>query len=64
VLGHALGPLADPRQVDRLRGIVDAKTHASYSGNYYTLEDGRGILQELEHFVAWAEERLASRPPA
>jgi hypothetical protein len=43
---HALGPLADPRQVDRLRGILDAKSHASYSGSFYTLQDGRDILQE------------------
>ncbi len=64
VLAHALGPLADPRQVDRLRRILDAKSHASYSGSFYTLQDGRDILQELERFVGWAEERLASRPPA
>lgn len=64
VLVHALGSLADPRQVDRLRGILDAKSHASYSGSFYTLQDGRDILQELERFVGWAEERLASRPPA
>jgi hypothetical protein len=64
VLVHALGSTADPRQVDQLRGILDAKSHASYSGNYYTLQDGRDILQELERFVEWAEERLASRPPA
>jgi hypothetical protein len=64
VLVHALGSRADARQVDRLRGILDAKSHASYSGNYYTLRDGREILQELERFAEWAEERFANRPPA
>lgn len=62
VLVHALGPLADPPQVQRLRGILDAKSHASYSGSFYTLEDGREILRELERFAVWAEERLAERP--
>ena len=62
VLMHALGPLVSAEQTNRLRGILDAKSHASYSGNYYTLQDGRNILQELERFVGWAEEQLASRP--
>jgi hypothetical protein len=62
VLVHALGSAAHPQQVSRLLGILDAKSHASYSGNYYTLEDGREILRELERYVEWAEERLASRP--
>jgi hypothetical protein len=64
VLVHALGPLADPGQVDRLRSILDAKSHASYSGNFYTLDDGLEILKVLERYVAWAEEMLAKRPPA
>jgi hypothetical protein len=34
VLQHALGHRADPDQLRRLRGILDAKTHASYSGTY------------------------------
>lgn len=59
---HALGPLADPPQVARLRTILDAKSHASYSGSYYTLEDGQEILRELEPFADWAEERLLAHP--
>lgn len=61
VLVHALGHHADADQVRRLRRILGAKSHASYSGSYYTLEGGRGILQELERFVEWAEERLTDR---
>jgi hypothetical protein len=64
VLVQALGAHAEAQQVQRLRGILDAKSHASYSGNFYTLEDGRGILQDLEQLAAWAEEQLANRPPA
>lgn len=64
VLVHALGPTADARQAQRLRTILNAKSHASYSGNFYTLEDGRELLQELERYVRWAEQKLASRPPA
>lgn len=61
VLVHALGHYADADQVRRLRRILGAKSHASYSGSFYTLEDGRGILEELERFAAWGEERLADR---
>lgn len=64
VLRHALGRAADARQVQRLHGILDAKTHASYSGIYYTLQDGRGLLRDLERFAEWAEERITRRPPA
>lgn len=63
VLVHALGTAADPQQAQRVRGILDAKSHASYSGSFYTLQEGRDILRELERFVEWAEERLAARPP-
>lgn len=62
VLLHALGNRADADQVRRLRGVLDAKTHASYSGTYYTLEDGKSILRETDVFIAWAEALLASRP--
>ena len=62
VLLHALGRRADPTEVGRLRAILDAKTHASYSGNYYTLADGQRILRETEAFIAWAEELFTNRP--
>jgi hypothetical protein len=61
VLEHALGSTADAEQVRRVRRILGAKSHASYSGNYYTLEDGAAILKELDRFAEWAEERLAER---
>jgi hypothetical protein len=62
VLQHALGHRADPEQVRRLRGILDAKTHASYSGTYYTLDDAESILRDTDLYVTWAEELLARRP--
>jgi hypothetical protein len=62
-LVYALGPLSDSREANRLRAILDAKSHASYGGNFYTLQDGREILLELERFAAWAEDLLVSRPP-
>jgi hypothetical protein len=61
VLVHALGHRADAEQVRRLRRIPGAKTHASYSGSYYTIDDGRAMLLELEHFARWAEDRLTDR---
>ncbi|MEX0893605.1 MAG: hypothetical protein WEB88_15670 [Gemmatimonadota bacterium] len=62
VLMHALGHRADPDQIERLRRILDAKTHASYSGNYYTLEQGQRILRETEAFSSWAEDLFRNRP--
>lgn len=62
VLIQALGPRVEAEQVRRLKRILGAKSHASYSGSYYTLEDGRAILREVERFAEWAEERMASRP--
>jgi hypothetical protein len=64
VLVYALGSAADARQVQRLRTILNAKSDASYSGNFYTLRDGRELLQELERYVEWADQKLTERPPA
>jgi hypothetical protein len=63
-LQRALGQRADAGQLRTLTRILDAKSHASYSGSYYTLADGQRIFQELETFAAWAEELYQSRPPA
>lgn len=63
VIEDALGEHATPDQLRRLRRIIAAKTHASYSGRYYTLKEGRAILGELDTFATWAEERLAGRGP-
>lgn len=63
VLQHALGNRAPPEQIRRLRGILGAKSHASYSGTFYTLEDGARLLAETQAFIAWAEEMLRRRPP-
>jgi hypothetical protein len=51
-LQFALGQGAPADQVQRLRGILNAKSHASYSGNYYTLQDGANILRESRLYAA------------
>lgn len=61
MLSHALGARAKD-QVPRLRRMLDAKTHASYSGSDYTLEEGRDILRDLKRYATWAEEMLEQRP--
>lgn len=61
VLAHALGARAKD-QVPRLKRMLDSKTHASYSGIYYTLEEGRDILRDLKRYATWAEEMLEQRP--
>ncbi|MGQ0815582.1 MAG: hypothetical protein ACT4O1_14190 [Gemmatimonadota bacterium] len=61
-LAHALGARAYEKQLDRLAAILDAKTHASYSGNYYTLEEARLLLKQTELFAAWAEGLYNNRP--
>lgn len=63
-LRRALGHRAEAGQIRRLARILDAKSHASYSGSYYTLSDGEYILRELEDFASWAEELYQMRPPA
>jgi hypothetical protein len=62
VLAHALGRNDDAGQVSRLRGILQAKSDASYSGQYYTLDDGKRIVREVTEFVRWAEGMMAARP--
>lgn len=61
LLAHTIGPRIDADHLRRLRRILGSKSHASYSGSYYTLEDGREILQDLERFTEWAEDRLTER---
>jgi hypothetical protein len=63
VLAHALGQKREHTpQVNRLRRILQAKSDVSYSGQYYTLEDGKRIAAEVTEFAGWAEEMLAKRP--
>lgn len=67
VLAHALGQKREHAgQVNRLRRILQAKSDASYSGQYYTLEDGKRIARETTEFIRWAEDMLATaaRPAA
>jgi hypothetical protein len=63
VLAYALGQ--NPRhapQINRLRTILQAKSDASYSGTYYTLDDGKRIVRLTTEFIRWAEEMMAARP--
>lgn len=65
VLAHALGQKREhAAQVSRLRRILQAKSDASYSGQYYTLEDGKRIVRETTEFIRWAEDMLATTPRA
>ena len=63
VLAHALGQKREhTAQISRLRRILQAKSDASYSGQYYTLDDGKRIVRETTEFIRWAEDMLANRP--
>lgn len=58
LLIHALGHRANAGQVRRLRAVLSAKSSASYSGNFYTLEDGVRVLAETRLYAGWAGELL------
>lgn len=62
VLLNALGSRAADAQLRRLRAILNAKSHISYSGSYYTIEDARGILEKAGEFIAWAKTVYEQRP--
>jgi hypothetical protein len=67
VLAHALGQKREhAAQGTRLRRILQAKSDASYSGQYYTLDDGKRLVHETTEFIRWAEDMLATavRPAA
>jgi hypothetical protein len=61
VLAHALGQRADEAQLRRLRRLLEAKSHVSYGGAHYSLEEGRELLTLVSRYGAWAEEMLADR---
>ncbi|HEX8454468.1 MAG TPA: hypothetical protein VF647_20475 [Longimicrobium sp.] len=61
LLVHAMGHRADADQVRRLRGILSAKSSASYSGNFYTLADGVRVLTETRIYAQWSAEMLQER---
>jgi hypothetical protein len=58
LLVHALGHRADAGEVRRLRGILGAKSSASYSGNFYTLQDGIRVLEETRAYSGWSTDML------
>lgn len=61
LLVHAMGHKADAGQVRRLRGILNAKSSASYSGNFYTLADGLRVLMETRIYAEWSAEMMQER---
>ena len=62
VLVHALGQRADEGQVRRLKRVLNSKSQVSYSGDYYTLSEGREIFRDVSRYGSWAEEMLLSAP--
>ncbi len=61
LLVHAMGHKADAGQVRRLRGILNAKSSASYSGNFYTLADGLRVLVDTRVYAEWSARMLQER---
>jgi hypothetical protein len=61
LLVHAMGHKADADEVKRLRGILNAKSSASYSGNFYTLADGMRVLTETRIYAEWSAEMMQER---
>ena len=62
VLEHALGQRVDDAQVRRLRRVLNAKSHVSYGGSYYSLDEGRDLLRDVSRYSTWAEAMLGARP--
>jgi hypothetical protein len=62
VLVHALGQRADEGQVRRLKRVLNAKSHVSYNGAYYTLSEGRELFKDVSRYGSWAEEMLLNAP--
>jgi hypothetical protein len=62
LLADVLGPRLPAVERRRLHAILNAKSHVSYSGAYYTLADARKVLEKVDAFVAWASGVYESRP--
>lgn len=60
VLVHALGSRVETPQVNRLRRVLQRKSDAAYGGKYYTLDDGRDLLSDVDRYAAWAESMLST----
>lgn len=57
-----LGNRLPDNRVKQLRKILADKDVVSYQGTYYTLEEGRRLLNVAASFCAWAEGLLEVRP--
>jgi len=62
LLVNALKNQVPPAEVKRLRRVLNTKSSVSYSGTYYTLAEGEGLLAEVRMYVAWAEGALRRAP--
>jgi len=62
LLSEVLGPRLPVAERRRRHAILNAKSHVSYSGAYYTLSDARKVLEKVDAFVAWAVAVDESRP--
>ena len=58
-LKEALGERLDAKTTKCIRRILSAKDAASYQGDYYSVEDARKVVKDLEYLTGFAEEQLS-----
>ena len=61
-LRSVLGTRLPAEQLKSFRAVLQEKDAVSYQGTYYTLADGRKLLERSRSFCAWALEVFQTRP--
>jgi hypothetical protein len=61
-LRAVLGSRLDNDQVRTLRLILREKDMVSYQGTYYSLDQGRRLLDNAEEYCSWARDLFETRP--
>ena len=61
-LRTTLGSRLEDKQARMLRQILLQKDAVSYQGVFYSLEDGRRLLDKAESYCKWAREVFETRP--
>ncbi len=61
ILRAVLGSKADDKQVKILRQVLLQKDTVSYQGDYYSLEEGRSLLERAEAYCEWARDTFETR---
>lgn len=61
-LRSVLGSKLDDKSAKVLRQILQQKDTVSYQGTFYSLEEGRKVLQMTESFCKWAKAVFETRP--